>query len=193
MRLAAVARDAPDLDTLLTPYDRLHDLGQPGRARKVSRPWLRHWVANWPATAWPVCDVVSPADLAIDLVPHQLSPVLAVVHGASTRLLLADGVGQGKTIEAGLLIRELAARGAADRVLVLTPLTLRDQWRDELGSRCRSRGRRHRPRRAAAHEIAATPSGVSPFLTPGITVVSIDLAKQPDVLARLATSAGTCW
>ena len=189
VRLAAVARDAPDLGTLLTPYDRLHDLGEPGRARKVSRPWLRHWVANWPATAWPVCDVVSPADLAINLVPHQLSPVLAVVHGASTRLLLADGVGQGKTVEAGVLVRELAARGAADRVLVLTPLTLRDQWREELGSRCDLEADVV-DRAALRARDRATPSGVSPFLTPGITVVSLDLAKQPDLLARLSH---ICW
>ena len=184
VHVAAVVRDAPDLDTLLEPYDRLRELRSANRARKVSRAWLRYWVAGWPATAWPAGSVVSPADLAITLVPHQLSPVLAVVRGASTRLLLADGVGQGKTIEAGLMLRELAARGAADRVLVLTPLTLRDQWRDELGSRCRLEADVI-DRAALGVRDRQAPPGVSPFLAPGISVISIDLAKQPDVLARL--------
>ena len=115
--------------------------------------------------------------------------MLAVVRGATTRLLLADAVGQGKTIEAGLILRELAARGAADRVLVLTPLTLRDQWRAELGSRCRLEADVI-DRVALRARDRDAPSGLSPFQAPGIVLLSIDLAKQPDVLARLVS---LCW
>ena len=48
------------------------------------------------------------------------------------RLLLADAVGLGKTIEAGLIISELMARGRARRVLVVTPAALREQWEEQL-------------------------------------------------------------
>ena len=189
MRVAPCAPGAPDLDTLLEPFDRLDAIGGLHRARKVSASWLQAWVAAWPSVAWPALPVPAPIDLPIVLLPHQLSPALAAVRGATSRLLLADAVGQGKTIEAGLLLQELTARGAADRVLILTPLTLRDQWRTELGARCHLDAEvidraslRLRDRR--------TPSGVNPFQTPGIFLLSMDLAKQPDVLARLVH---VCW
>ena len=189
VRLTAGAPDAPNVDTLLEPFDRLRDLGSPRAAHKVSAAWLRRWVATWPSVAWPVLQVAAPVDLPVALLPHQLSPALAVTRGAGTRLLLADAVGQGKTIEAGFLLRELAARGAADRVLILTPLTLRDQWRSELAVRCRldadivdRASLRARERRTLA--------GLSPFQAPGVVLMSIDLAKQPDILARLVHQ---CW
>ena len=53
------------------------------------------------------------ATAAIDLLPHQLEPALAIVRGHGTRLLLADEVGLGKTIQAGLIVAELLARGAS--------------------------------------------------------------------------------
>ena len=53
----------------------------------------------------------------IDLLPHQLEPALAIVRGFGSRVLLADDVGLGKTIQAGLICAELLARGAIDRVL----------------------------------------------------------------------------
>ena len=48
------------------------------------------------------------------------------------RAILADEVGLGKTIEAGLILSELRLRGLAERTLVLTPAGLVEQWRDEL-------------------------------------------------------------
>jgi superfamily II DNA or RNA helicase len=189
VHLARGASDAPDLDTLLEPFDRVLAVGAPQRARKVSTSWLQAFVAAWPSIAWPAQPVAAPIDLPINLLPHQLAPVSAVVRGAASRLLLADVVGQGKTIEAGLILRELTARGAADRVLILTPLTLRDQWRAELGSRCRLEAEVIDRATLAARE-RETASGVGPFQAPGIVLLSTDLAKQPDVLARLAA---VCW
>ncbi len=189
VRLVSGAPDAPDLDTLIEPFDRLRELGGARHARKVSTSFLQAWVAAWPSTAWPALPVAAPVDLPVALLPHQLSPALAVVRGASTRVLLADAVGQGKTIEVGLILRELATRGAADRVLVLTPLTLRDQWRQELGSRCRLDADVI-DRVALRARDRHTPSGLSPFQAPGIVLLSIDLAKQPDLLARLVS---LCW
>ncbi|PYR30149.1 MAG: helicase, partial [Acidobacteria bacterium] len=71
----------------------------------------------------------------MELLPHQLEPALAIVSGLGTRVLLADEVGLGKTVQAGLVVAELQARGALTRVLVLTPAGLCAQWAAELGNR----------------------------------------------------------
>ena len=68
----------------------------------------------------------------VDLLQHQLEPALAVVRHGARRLLLADAVGLGKTIEAGLVLIELRARSALDRVLLLAPPGLCNQWCAEL-------------------------------------------------------------
>ncbi len=189
VRLARSHSDAPDLDTLLEPFDHIRDLDVPRRARHVSRGWLQAWVASWPTLAWPALPMAAPVDLPVAVLAHQLSPTLAMVRGLSARLLLADPVGQGKTIEAGLLLRELAARGAADRVLVITPLTLRDQWRAELHARC-GLAAEAIDRVALRVRERHAPPDIGPFQPPGLTLLSIDLAKQPDVLARLVR---VCW
>jgi len=68
----------------------------------------------------------------IDLHPHQLEAALfALTRPPGQGALLADEVGLGKTIEAGLVIAESIARGA-ERVLILVPASLRVQWKSEL-------------------------------------------------------------
>lgn len=68
----------------------------------------------------------------IDVEPYQLVPVLAGIRQPRVRLLIADDVGLGKTIEAGLVLLELARRGRADRVLIACPAGLQDQWVEEM-------------------------------------------------------------
>jgi SNF2 family DNA or RNA helicase len=63
---------------------------------------------------------------------YQLSTAQTVLRRMRGRAILADEVGLGKTIEAGLVLSELRMRGLADRVLVLTPAGLVEQWREEL-------------------------------------------------------------
>jgi len=67
--------------------------------------------------------------------PHQFKPVLRFLDSPSNGLLIADEVGLGKTIEAGLIWTELRSRYDARRLLVLCPAILRDKWRDELRNR----------------------------------------------------------
>jgi SNF2 family DNA or RNA helicase len=68
--------------------------------------------------------------------PHQIDVALRVLRPPmSGRALLADEVGLGKTIEAGIVLKELAVRGLARRVLILTPAALVDQWQGELESK----------------------------------------------------------
>jgi len=63
---------------------------------------------------------------------YQLSAAQTVLRRMRGRAILADEVGLGKTIEAGLVLSELRMRGMADRALVLTPAGLVEQWREEL-------------------------------------------------------------
>ena len=68
--------------------------------------------------------------------PHQISAVYGeMLPRQPLRFLLADDPGAGKTIMAGLLIRELAARSDLDRCLIVAPGSLVEQWQDELGQK----------------------------------------------------------
>lgn len=64
--------------------------------------------------------------------PYQYKPLLKILDSPDRRLLIADEVGLGKTIEAGLILTELEARGPLETVLVVCPSRLRDKWREEL-------------------------------------------------------------
>ena len=59
---------------------------------------------------------------------HQERTALRVLREMRGRALLADEVGLGKTVEAGLVLKEYAIRGLARKVLILTPPALRTQW-----------------------------------------------------------------
>ncbi len=64
--------------------------------------------------------------------PFQLVPLLMSLDMPAVRLLIGDDVGVGKSIQAGLIVSELMARGAAERLLVVVPAALRDQWQETL-------------------------------------------------------------
>ena len=70
-----------------------------------------------------------------EFLPYQFKPVLAFLESLSRGLLIADEVGLGKTIEAGLIWTELRARYDCRRILVVCPAMLREKWRDELRDR----------------------------------------------------------
>jgi SNF2 family DNA or RNA helicase len=72
------------------------------------------------------------AGLGVDPRPYQLVPLLLGLRQDTVRLLIADDVGVGKTIEAALIAAELIAQGSADRLAVLCPPSLAEQWQDEL-------------------------------------------------------------
>ncbi len=68
----------------------------------------------------------------IDFVPYQFRPALKIIRSDQPRLLIADGVGVGKTIEAGLILRELQARGGVESVLIICPRPLVTERKWEL-------------------------------------------------------------
>lgn len=68
----------------------------------------------------------------VDRMPHQEAVARHALSRMRGRAVLADEVGLGKTIEAGLAMKELTLRGLAKRVLILCPAPLREQWREEM-------------------------------------------------------------
>lgn len=67
--------------------------------------------------------------------PYQFKPVLKLLQTGKARILIADEVGLGKTIEAGLIWTELEARREADRVLIVCPAGLVGKWKEEMDDR----------------------------------------------------------
>jgi len=66
------------------------------------------------------------------LLPHQILLTRDIVASKSRRFLIADEVGLGKTIETAMILKELATREQADRILIITPAGLTRNWQDEL-------------------------------------------------------------
>lgn len=73
--------------------------------------------------------------LAVEPRPYQLVPLMMALRLDPVRLLIADDVGIGKTIEAALIARELLDQGAVERIAVLCPPHLAEQWQSELQSK----------------------------------------------------------
>ena len=76
--------------------------------------------------------MLAPLAASVVPLPHQLQALSRVLAGERVRYLLADEVGLGKTIEAGLVLRELKLRGLVQRVLIVTPKGLSEQWIAEM-------------------------------------------------------------
>ncbi len=76
--------------------------------------------------------ISSPFHGAVQVEDFQLVPLLKALRMPRVNLLIADDVGLGKTIEAGLILTELLLRRRIQRMLILTPASLRVQWRDEM-------------------------------------------------------------
>ena len=76
-----------------------------------------------------------PALCGVEAHWYQVETVRKVLKQYRGRVLLADEVGLGKTIEAGMVLKEYALRGMAERILILVPSALVGQWRDEMQSK----------------------------------------------------------
>jgi hypothetical protein len=130
---------------------------------------------------------VQPGRLRIE--PFQLVPVLRAIRMTRVRLLLADGVGLGKTIQAGLLLTELIARRIAHRVLIVSPSgPLLDQWEMEMSHRF---GLRFQViNRQALDDVRRSAElGAIPFDHISLGLASIDFLKQEKVLEELDRSS----
>ena len=116
----------------------------------------------------------------VDPLPHQLEAVYDyLLKLPSVRFLLADDAGAGKTIMAGLLIRELKLRGLAERVLVVCPANLTFQWQRELKEKFDERFI------VLKGGDIRDQFGVNQWLEQKQTITSLDLAKRDDILPGL--------
>ncbi len=77
----------------------------------------------------------APFRSGISIEDYQLDPLVRAIDMARTSLLIADDVGLGKTIEAGLVIQEMLLRHRARTILVLCPSSLQEKWRSEMAEK----------------------------------------------------------
>ncbi|MDE2039593.1 MAG: DUF3883 domain-containing protein [Elusimicrobia bacterium] len=116
----------------------------------------------------------------VDPLPHQLEAVYDyLLKLPRVRFLLADDAGAGKTVMAGLLIRELKLRGLAERILIIVPANLMFQWQRELKDKFDEkllvlRGQDIREQ-----------FGINQWLDQKQVITSLDLAKRTEILPGL--------
>ena len=115
--------------------------------------------------------------LAVEPRAYQLVPLLMALKQDVVRLLIADDVGIGKTIEAALIARELLDRGEIQRFAVLTPPHLCEQWQQELAGKFGIRAEVVRTGTAPRLE-RGLPAGHSLFEAYPYTIVSLDYIKS---------------
>ena len=116
----------------------------------------------------------------VDPLPHQLEAVYEhLLKLPSARFLLADDAGAGKTVMAGLLVRELKLRGLVERVLVVCPANLAFQWQREMKEKFDERFLVLK-----GGDIRAQ-FGVNQWLEQKQVITSLDLAKRTEILPSL--------
>lgn len=130
----------------------------------------------------------SAAHLGVEPRAYQLVPLLMAMRLEVKRLLIADDVGIGKTIEAGMILREMLDRSEIERFTVLCPPHLVDQWVGELAEKFDIDAVAVTSGRARSLERSLAP-GDTIFAVHPFTVVSLDYIKAD---SRRASFAQTC-
>ena len=121
----------------------------------------------------------------VDPLPHQLAAVYDHLLKASRiRFLLADDAGAGKTIMAGLLIRELKLRGLAERILIVCPANLAFQWQRELKEKFDEKFL------VIKGGDIRDQFGMNQWMEQKQIITSLDLAKRDDILPGCNRCAG---
>src|ERR1700736_4651164 len=122
----------------------------------------------------------------LEPLPHQITAVYeAMLPRQPLRFLLADDPGAGKTIMAGLFIKELIARGDLQRCLVVCPGSLAEQWQDELYRRF------HLPFEILTNDKLEAARTGNWFMENNLVIARLDkLSRNEDVQAKLAVPDG---
>jgi superfamily II DNA or RNA helicase len=184
LRLTDLETAPPRTLTVLSPFDRLAAI-HTSHAIKVLRPrrWL-HELNRALVEVRPFGSLAGTARSGIRLLPHQLEPALATLRYGAMRLLIADAVGLGKTIQAGIILHDLSLGTDSFRGVVLVPAGLREQWSAELLSHF---GLASVVADASWLQASASdhPQGINPWSVPGIYISSHDFVKRPEALLPL--------
>ena len=157
--------------------DRLQLVGGGAQGSSV---WLSYVVAAARVSDTLTGDLLlAPIEAPVRPLPHQVRALRRAVAGDRVRYLLADEVGLGKTIEAGLIMRELKLRGMVGRTLVVAPKGLVTQWIAEMRTHFDEEFRFFRPSDFQAFRRIAQTDNV--WRTCHQVVCSIDSVKPVDV------------
>ncbi len=174
----AVFFDHPDLDTIdrLDPRQgRLVADVSPGFRR--TRLWLESVRRGSPVPAADTRIAVGHQAL-LDRMDYQLRPAAQALENLRPRILIGDAVGLGKTLEIGILLSELIRRGSGERILVVTPRAVLEQFQQELWTRFAIP--LIRLDSAGIQKVKQTlPSSRNPFSYYKRVIVSIDTLKNP--------------
>ena len=134
-------KDISEIDLFVRPWNAPEDPAEMLAAGAAESQFLhdRRQAALTPLRALTSAaqGLTSLLSAGIDFVPHQIAAVRRVLSDPIQRYLLADEVGLGKTIEAGLIIRQHLIDDPETEVLIATPSALCDQWRHELTAKLR--------------------------------------------------------
>ena len=181
--LDLASQDRPGTNrTFLVPFDRPRRTSPPRLTMVSAKRWCQD-VAGMVADSFPYGGLRF-CPPTIRLLPYQLEPALAVFRHGATRVLIADDVGVGKTVEGGLIIREVAGAGHDARILILVPASLKDQWQQELRTLFAIDAV---DASAAWLHTSSTelPADVNPWSLPGVYLASTDFVKRPEALRPL--------
>jgi superfamily II DNA or RNA helicase len=149
------------------------------RWQRAARAVLAAAVPRW-------ASLRAAASARLTILPFQLEPAIAVTRGDACRVLIADEVGLGKTIQAGLIVAETVARTPDARGLIVSPAGLRDQWRAELRARFKLDAS-ILDAEGVARTTAQLVPGVNPWSIHPLAITSIDYVKRPEVMRSLET------
>lgn len=136
--------------------------------------------------------LLSPWYGAVQVQPYQLYPVLKALEMPRISLLLADDVGLGKTVEAGLILSELIARRRARRVLIICPATIQIQWQEELRTKFNLDFKRM-DRQAAEAALREYGADANPWSAFPHIITSMDYLRQPAVLEQFKAATGAMY
>lgn len=134
--------------------------------------------------------ISSPFHGAVQVEDFQLVPLLKALRMPRVNLMIADDVGLGKTVEAGLILSELLLRRRIQRVLILTPASLRLQWRDEMWEKFSlhfdlvDRAETHHLRKRLGMDA-------NPWRAFGRIIASYHYLRQDDVLEQFLSACRT--
>ena len=131
----------------------------------------------------------APFRAGIKLMAHQLTPLMKALELPRANLFIADDVGLGKTIEAGLVLQELILRQQAGFVLIVCPASVSLQWRDEMMRRF---GLRFEvmSRQFIANRRRERGFGVNPWATHNRFIISYPLIRRPEYRDPLLAHLG---
>lgn len=178
------SRETGETLTLLSPPDTVEPLlaGAPAFDRRAVSPF-----GVWKRQHELIRLVADRSELAalgagrIQLEPYQLVPVRKLLRGPGRSLLIADDVGLGKTVEAGLCMLELIARRVGNRILLVVPPGLIDQWVPEMQLKFGLDFRAIADSASLDAAQTALAEGISPWSFHDRVITSLEYLKRPEV------------